>query len=382
MRSDPSSFSILLLPGDGIGPEVCAQTRRVMDWFAENRGLVFQLEEDKIGGACLDAYGVPLRSETIEKARACDAVLLGAVGGPQWDGVARKNRPEAGLLGMRKALDLYANLRPARCFPGLESASSLKRAHVSGLDLLLVRELTSGVYFGQPRGMQHYEGQERCVDTQAYSREEIQRIAAIAFELARQRHGRLHSVDKANVMETGAFWRQLVTEYHQRHAPDIALTHMYADNCAMQLVRDPKQFDVLCTDNLFGDILSDCAAMLTGSLGMLPSASLGPRSARGWRPALYEPVHGSAPDLAGRGEANPLAMVLSFGMLLRYSWGQPTEADLLEQAVADVLSQQIATPDIATPETKRRVSTRQMTDELLAVLQRLEAEPVTGDSAA
>ncbi len=338
---------LLILPGDGIGTETMVEVRRVLDWLAERRNAAFDIQTDDIGGTAYERYGQPLADETLERARAADAIVMGAVGGPQWDGVARHLRPEAGLLRLRKELDLFANLRPALCYPALASASSLREELVSGLDILIVRELTGGVYFGEPRGIETLpDGRRRGVDTQVYHEDEIERLLHVAFELAGKRSGRLHSVEKANVMETGVLWREVATRVGKAY-PDIELSHMYADNCAMQLVRNPRQFDVIATDNLFGDVLSDCAAMLTGSLGMLPSASLGAPDAGGKRPALYEPVHGSAPDIAGKGLANPLATLLSLGMCLRFSLDMPAEADLLEQAVAAVLARGVRTADIA-----------------------------------
>jgi len=287
-------YSLLLLPGDGIGPEAMDQLVLVINWFVSNHKLNFDITTDDLGGAAYERYGAPLADSTLDTARQVDAVIMGAVGGPQWDNVERHLRPEAGLLKLRKELDLFANLRPATCRPALASASSLHNELVSGLDILILRELTAGVYFGEPRGIETLpDGRRRALDTQVYFEEEIERLLRVGFELAGKRGSKLHSVEKANVMETGVFWREIATRVGKDY-PDITLEHMYADNCAMQLVRQPKQFDVIATDNLFGDILSDCAAMLTGSLGMLPSASLGP-VIEGRRAALYEPVHGSAP---------------------------------------------------------------------------------------
>lgn len=338
--------SILLLPGDGIGPEVIDELVKVMDWFSSNRGIEFDISKDDLGGAAYDRYGTPLSDDTLAVAKEVDAVVMGSVGGPQWDNVERHLRPEAGLLTLRKELDLFANLRPATCMPALASASSLKQDLVSGLDILILRELTAGVYFGEPRGIETTpDGRRRALDTQVYFESEIERLLRVGFELAAKRNQKMHSVEKANVMETGVFWREIATRVGKDY-PDITLEHMYADNCAMQLVRQPKQFDVIATDNLFGDILSDCAAMLTGSLGMLPSASLG-TEIDGKRAALYEPVHGSAPDIAGQGKANPLATVLSFAMCLRFSLNREADADLLENAVDAVLANNIRTVDIA-----------------------------------
>lgn len=360
--------SLLILPGDGIGPEVMTEVVRVIDWFTRRRGIAFALEEGLVGGASLDAYGTPLTDETMGRALAADAVLLGAVGGPRWDDLPFEKKPERGLLRLRKDMELFANLRPAQVFPSLVDASTLKPEVVSGLDIMIVRELTGGIYFGQPRGIETLpDGTRRGVNTQVYETEEIRRVARVAFELAGKRDGRVCSAEKANVMESGVLWREEVQAVHDAEFPDMELTHMYADNCAMQLVRNPKQFDVIVTDNLFGDILSDEAAMLTGSLGMLPSASLGAADAAGRRRALYEPVHGSAPDIAGRGLANPLACLLSFAMCLRYSFDLTAEADMLESAVADVLDGGLRTADIMQPD-KARVSTRVMGEAVVAAL--------------
>ena len=358
--------SILLLPGDGIGPEVIDELVRVMDWFSSNRGIEFDIHKDDIGGAAYDRYGTPLSDDTLAIAKEVDAVVMGAVGGPQWDNVERHLRPEAGLLTLRKELDLFANLRPATCMPALAAASSLKQDLVSGLDILILRELTAGVYFGEPRGIETMpDGRRRALDTQVYFESEIERLVRVGFELAAKRGKKVHSVEKANVMESGVFWREIATRVGKDY-PDITLEHMYADNCAMQLVRQPKQFDVIATDNLFGDILSDCAAMLTGSLGMLPSASLG-AEVNGKRAALYEPVHGSAPDIAGQGKANPLATILSFAMCLRFSLNRNTDADLLETAVDNILARSIRTVDIAATGVAP-VSTAEMGSELIKEL--------------
>jgi len=366
-----SNKKLLMLPGDGIGPEVCTEIRKVVDWMDKHRAVTFDIDEDLVGGAAYDAHGTPLTDEAMDKAQNADAVLFGAVGGPQYDNLGWEARPEAGLLRLRKEMDLFANLRPAVTFDALLSASTLKEDVVRGLDIMIVRELTAGVYFGEPRGMQTWEGQERCIDTQAYTKDEIVRVTEVAFDLARKRNSKVTSAEKANVMKTGVFWRETVTEVHQNGGySDIELGHMYADNCAMQLVRAPKQFDVILTDNLFGDILSDCAAMLTGSLGMLPSASLGGVDDAGRRKALYEPVHGSAPDIAGEGKANPLAMLLSFAMTLRYSFGLGDDADLLEQAAQAVLSDGKRTLDIMSDGCEA-VSTSQMGDALVGALDRL-----------
>ncbi len=354
-----TSYHLLLLPGDGIGPEVMDETLKLFPFVEKNYNVSLKTTQALVGGACYDAHKTALEEDTLAIAHEADAVLFGAVGGPQYDHVPRDARPEAGLLKLRKELDLFANLRPALCFEALIDESTLKPEVLSGLDLLIVRELTSGVYFGRPRGMESFEGQERCIDTQAYTKAEIQRVTEAAFDLACKRRGDVVSAEKANVMETGAFWRKVVTDYHQQHYQDrVKLSHMYADNCAMQLVRNPKQFDVIVTDNLFGDILSDVAAMLTGSLGMLPSASLGAKDTNGRAKAMYEPVHGSAPDIAGQNMANPSAMILSFAMCLRYSLDLPEAADRIEQAVQKALSKGARTADIGNA--KQALSTTEM----------------------
>mgnify|MGYP000376685953 CR=1 FL=1 len=366
--------SILILPGDGIGPEVMAEVRRVADTLAETHGLAFAFEEGKVGGAAIDAEGAPLAEETLQRALNADAVLLGAVGGPKWDELPFEQKPERALLRLRKELGLFANLRPAIVFDPLADASSLKPELVRGLDLMIVRELTGGVYFGEPRGIEDIGGgQRRAVNTQVYTSAEIRRVAAVAFELARKRGNRVVSTEKANVMETGVLWREEVTALHAESYSDVALEHIYADNCAMQLVRQPKQFDVIVTDNLFGDMLSDEAAMLTGSLGMLPSASLGAPDAQGRRKAMYEPVHGSAPDIAGQGVANPLATLLSFAMMLRYSFDRGDAADAVETAVARVLDRGLRTPDLVQPGT-RQVSTRDIGTEVKQEIANLVAQ--------
>ncbi|WP_132250600.1 3-isopropylmalate dehydrogenase [Methylobacterium segetis] len=343
-----TTYKLLLLPGDGIGPEVMAQVERVVGALREFGIASFETETDLVGGAAIDVHGKPLADETLARADAADAILLGAVGGPKWNGVAYEIRPEAGLLRLRKDLGLFANLRPAICYPALADASALKRDLVEGLDIMIVRELTGGVYFGEPKEITVLEdGSKRAVDTQVYTTGEIERIAHVAFDLARKRSGRVASAEKHNVMKSGVLWKEVVSKVHAEHYTDVQLEHVLADNCAMQLVRRPKQFDVLVTDNLFGDILSDAAAMLTGSLGMLPSASLGAVDARGTRKALYEPVHGSAPDIAGQDIANPLAMIGSLAMCLRYSFGLGEAADLLDGAITDALAGGARTKDIA-----------------------------------
>jgi len=362
-----SNPSLLILPGDGIGREVMAEVRKIIDWFG-TRGLVFDVSEDLVGGAAYDAHGVPLHDDTMAKAQEVDAVLLGAVGGPKYDDLDFSVKPERGLLRLRKEMDLFANLRPAQCFDALADFSSLKTDVVSGLDIMIVRELTSGVYFGEPRGI-FEEGNERVgVNTQRYTESEIERGARAAFELAMKRDKRLCSMEKANVMESGILWREVVTEVSKDY-PEVELSHMYADNGAMQLVRAPKQFDVIYTDNLFGDILSDCAAMLTGSLGMLPSASLGAPMENGRPKALYEPVHGSAPDIAGEGKANPCACILSFAMALRYSFDQGEEATRLEQAVEKVLADGVRTGDLMQADGGTPVSTSEMGNAVIAALE-------------
>ncbi|MHA6264781.1 3-isopropylmalate dehydrogenase [Arenibacterium sp. CAU 1754] len=363
-----SNPSLLILPGDGIGPEVMAQVTRIIDWYGAKRGLKFDVSEDLVGGCAYDAHGTPLTDETMAKAQEVDAVLLGAVGGPKYDNLDFSVKPERGLLRLRKEMDLYSNLRPAQCFDALADFSSLKKDVVAGLDIMIVRELTSGVYFGEPRGI-FKEGNERVgINTQRYTESEIARVARSAFELARRRNNKLCSMEKANVMESGILWRDVVTEVHQAEYPDVELSHMYADAGAMQLTRWPKQFDVIVTDNLFGDLLSDLAAMLTGSLGMLPSASLGAPMANGRPKALYEPVHGSAPDIAGQGKANPIACILSFAMALRYSFDKGDEAERLEKAVERVLADGKRTADLLGEEGVTPVSTTEMGDAILAAL--------------
>ena len=360
--------SLLILPGDGIGPEVMEQVKRVIAWFGDKRDMQFDVSEDLVGGAAYDAHGTPLHDDTMVKALEADAVLLGAVGGPKYDDLDFSVKPERGLLRLRKEMDLFSNLRPAQCFDALADFSSLKKDLVAGLDIMIVRELTSGVYFGEPRGI-FEEGNERVgINTQRYTESEIDRVARSAFELARRRNNKVCSMEKANVMESGILWREVVQKVHDEDYPDVELSHMYADNGAMQLVRAPKQFDVILTDNLFGDILSDCAAMLTGSLGMLPSASLGAPAANGRPKALYEPVHGSAPDITGQGKANPIACILSFAMALRYSFDQGDEAARLEAAIEKVLADGARTADLMGEEGGTPISTTQMGDAILEAL--------------
>jgi 3-isopropylmalate dehydrogenase len=355
---------LLILPGDGIGREVMAVTERVIEWYAKRRSLRFDVEEDLIGGIAYDTHGTPLADETLARAKAADAVLLGAVGGPKWEGLARDHKPEAGLLKIRKEMGLFANLRPAVVFSSLADASSLRSELIAGLDIMIVRELTGGIYFGEPRGIEDMgNGERRGYNTMVYTTSDIRRIARVAFDLARKRDGRVCSVDKANVLDVSVLWREEVIKLHDEEYDDVELTHMYVDNAAMQLVRDPKQFDVMVTGNLFGDILSDAAAMLTGSLGMLPSASLGAETG-GRVPALYEPVHGSAPDIAGKDMANPLATLQSFSMMLRYSFDLEEDAAVLDTAISNVLASGLRTADIM-QQGKARVSTSTMADAIL-----------------
>jgi 3-isopropylmalate dehydrogenase len=348
--------TLLLLPGDGIGPEVTAQAARIAKALTPD----ITLDERDFGGVSFDRHGAPITDEAVVTALKSDAVLMGAVGGPKWAGAPRDKRPEAGLLRLRKEMQVVANLRPALCFDALADASSLKRELVADLDIMIVRELTGGVYFGEPRGIETLaDGQRRGFDTQVYTTSEIERVSRVAFELARGRKNKVHSAEKSNVMESGLLWREVVTDLHKREYADVQLEHILADNAAMQLVRAPTQFDVLLTDNLFGDILSDAAAQLTGSLGMLPSAALGESG----KPGLYEPIHGSAPDIAGQGVANPLAAILSFEMALRWSLNRPAEADRLFKAVETALANGARTRDLG-----GKLSTVEMGDAVLAAL--------------
>ena len=367
-----ASFNLLLLPGDGIGPEVMAETAKVLSFLGRSGIARFETETDLVGGASYDATGRSITDAAMARATAADAILFGAVGGPQWAGTPYEERPEAGLLRLRKDLGLFANLRPAVCHPALADASSLKREVIEGLDIMIVRELTGGVYFGEPKEIVTLEnGERRAVDTQVYTTHEIERIARVAFDLARLRRNKVTSSEKHNVMRSGVLWKEVVTRLHGRDYADVKLEHHLADACGMQLVRWPKQYDVIVCDNLFGDMLSDIAAMLTGSIGMLPSASLGaPDAATGARKAMYEPVHGSAPDIAGRALANPIAMVASLGMALRYSFALAEAADLVDAAVADVLASGLRTKDIAGPG-QNAVSTSEMGDAIVSALQRL-----------
>jgi 3-isopropylmalate dehydrogenase len=369
-----ATHKLLLLPGDGIGPEVMAEVKRLLGFFATTGIASFATEEALVGGCCYDTHHVAITEETMAKAQAADAIIFGACGGPKWDNVPYEVRPEAGLLRLRKDLGLFANIRPAICYPALADSSSLKREVVEGLDIIILRELTGGVYFGEPKTITDLgNGQKRAVDTQVYDTYEIERIARVGFELARKRRNKVTSMEKRNVMKTGVLWREVVGELHAREYKDVKLEHMLADAGGMQLVRWPKQFDVIVTDNLFGDMLSDIAAMLTGSLGMLPSASLGEVDAKTRRrKALYEPVHGSAPDIAGKGLANPIAMLASFGMALRYSFNMNREADWLDAAIAAVLEQGLRTADIKS-EGARIVSTSEMGAAIVGEMERLAA---------
>ena len=362
-----SSFNLLMLPGDGIGPEVIGEVERVIEWFNSNSNHKFEIEKDLVGGAAYDAHGQSISDEAMDLAHKSDAVIFGAVGGPKWDNVPFEVRPEAGLLRLRKELDLFANLRPAICYKALAEASSLKKELVEGLDILILRELTGGVYFGEPKEITDLpDGQKRAVDTQVYTTSEIQRIARVAFDLAKTRKGKVTSTEKRNVMISGVFWNNVVSEVHKNEYPEMELEHMLADACAMQLVRKPKQFDLIVADNLFGDILSDEAAMLTGSMGMLPSASLGAVNTNtNKRNAMYEPVHGSAPDISGQGIANPIAEIASFAMALRYSFNLTDEAKMIEDSISAALDQGIRTPDIM-QDGMKKVGTSQITDAIIS----------------
>ena len=359
---------ILLLPGDGIGQEVVAEVKKIIQWFNSKKSLDFDIDEDLVGGAAYDKHKNPITDEVFYKALESEAVILGAVGGPKYDNLEFSKRPERALLKLRKELKLFANLRPAICFKQLVDASSLKPEIVSGLDIMIVRELTGGIYFGEPRGIKLIEnGERRGINTHSYTTNEIIRVARVAFELAKKRGKKVTSCDKSNVMEAGVLWREEVQSLKDKEFKDIELNHMLADNCAMQLLRNPKQFDVIVTDNLFGDILSDEASMLTGSLGLLPSASLGAKDKNGNIRSMYEPVHGSAPDIAGKGIANPIASILSFAMALRYSLNLNKEADILEKAVQNVLNDKLRTKDIISKGMKE-VSTSQMGDAVISKL--------------
>src|SRR5213082_841552 len=367
-----ASHKLLLLPGDGIGPEVMVEVKRLIDWLNAQGIAHFETEQGLVGGAAYDASKQSITDATMARATSADAVIFGAVGGPKWDSVPYEARPEAGLLRLRKELGLFANLRPAVCYPALADASSLKREVVEGLDIMIVRELTGGVYFGEPKTITDLgNGQKRAVDTQVYDTYEIERIARVAFDLARKRRNKLTSMEKRNVMKSGVLWNEVVTQVHGREYKDVELEHQLADSGGMNLVKAPKQFDVIVTDNLFGDMLSDIAAMLTGSLGMLPSASLGEVDVKTRkRRALYEPVHGSAPDIAGKGIANPIAMIASFAMALRYSFGMLKDADLIEKAIAAALDKGLRTADLASPG-MTTVGTAQMGDAIIAEMEKL-----------
>ncbi|KDE20183.1 3-isopropylmalate dehydrogenase [Acetobacter aceti 1023] len=372
MTAQNTAIKLLVLPGDGIGPEIMREVRHVIDWLQSRRGLSFDITEDLVGGASLAEYGVPIRDEVIEKAWAADAVLFGSVGDPKWAHVGFEKRPEVAILKLRQELGLFANLRPAKVFDALVDASTLKPDVVRGLDIMIVRETVGGIYFGNPRGIETLpDGSKRGINTEVYTTSEIERVARVAFDLARKRSNRVCSVEKCNVMESGLLWKEVVTDVHAKEFPDVELSHMLADNCAMQLVRNPRQFDVIVTGNLFGDLLSDLASMLTGSLGMLPSATLGAVRENGKFPALYEPIHGSAPDIAGKGIANPIAQILSFAMLLRYSLNKQEEADMIEQAVSNVLESGLRTADIMS-EGMARVGTSVMGEAIVRELDKLQ----------
>ena len=359
---------ILLLPGDGIGPEVVAEVKKIIEWFNKNRSLDFEIDEDLVGGAAFDKHGTPITDEVFYKALESEAVILGAVGGPKWDNLDFSKKPERALLKLRKELKLFANLRPAICFKQLVDASSLKPEIVSGLDIMIVRELTGGIYFGEPRGIKPIDnGQRKGINTHTYTTNEIERVAKVAFELAKKRNNKVTSCEKSNVMEAGQLWKEEVQALHDKEFKEVELEHMLADNCAMQLLRNPKQFDVIVTDNLFGDILSDEAAMLTGSLGLLPSASLGAKDKNGKIRSMYEPVHGSAPDIAGKNIANPIATILSLSMALKYSLDLDKEAEQLDKAVQSVLDDGLRTKDIMSKNMKE-VSTSDMGDAIIAKL--------------
>ena len=351
---------ILLLPGDGIGPEVMSEVKKIIEWFNNNKSLDFEIDEDLVGGSSYDKHGTPITDEVFYKALESEAVILGAVGGPKWDNLDFSKKPERALLKLRKELKLFANLRPAICFKQLVNASSLKPEIVSGLDIMIVRELIGGIYFGEPRGIKLIDnGERKGINTHVYTSSEIARVARVAFDLAKKRSNKVTSCEKSNVMEAGQLWKEEVQVVHDKEYSEVDLNHMLADNCAMQLLRNPKQFDVIVTDNLFGDMLSDEAAMLTGSLGLLPSASLGAKDKNGNMRSMYEPVHGSAPDIAGKSTANPIATILSFAMALRYSLDLEKEADQLEKAVQDVLDEGLRTKDIVSKGMKE-VSTSDM----------------------
>ncbi len=360
---------VLLLPGDGIGPEVTREVRKIIEWFNKNKSLDFEIDEDLAGGVSYDKHGTPITDEVFYKALESEVVILGAVGGPKWDNLEFSKKPERALLKLRKELKLFANLRPAICFKQLVDASSLKPEIVSGLDIMIVRELTGGIYFGEPRGIKPIDkGERKGINTHTYTTSEIVRVAKVAFDLAKKRANKVTSCEKSNVMEAGQLWKEEVQALHDKEYNDVELNHMLADNCAMQLLRNPKQFDVIVTDNLFGDMLSDQASMLTGSLGLLPSASLGAKNKNGEMRAMYEPIHGAAPDIAGKGIANPIATILSFAMALKYSLDLDKEAEGLEKAVQSVLDDGLRTKDILTKGMKE-VSTTEMGDAIISKLQ-------------
>ncbi len=367
-----SSFRILVLPGDGVGPEVMEHAVRILKHVEAQSDTHFDLEYALAGGCAIDAHGTPLLDETMERARASHAVLFGSVGGPKWEGLGFNLRPEIAILRLRKELNLFANLRPATLFTPLIDASTLKPEVIGGLDLMIVRECAGGLYFGEPRGIETLRnGGKRGFNTETYSTQEIERVGRVAFQLASDRRNQVCSVEKANVTESGLVWREVMSALHTREFPDVTFRHMYADNCAMQLVRAPRQFDVIVTGNMFGDILSDLASMLTGSLGMLPSATIGATKAELFNPAIYEPIHGSAPDIAGKGIANPMAQILSVAMMLRLSLGMPKQAAQVEQACIHALAAGARTPDLGGD-----LCTAQVGDAILAQLERLMSSAV------
>ncbi len=362
---------ILVLEGDGIGPECVAEALKLLEWFNSNLNIKFNLAQGLVGGSCIDVHGIPITDETVQLAKESSAILFGSVGGPKWNKIERSKRPENGLLKLRKELDLFANLRPASIFSPLVESSPLKKEIIEGLDILIIRELTSGVYFGEPKKIDTLnDGSKVAIDTQKYTSLEIERVAKVAFELSLKRKKKVCSTEKANVMETGVLWREVVSKLHKNHYQDVNLIHMYADACSMELIRNPKQFDVIVTDNLFGDMLSDQASMLTGSIGMLPSASLGSRLDSGKQHALYEPIHGSAPDIAGEGIANPIAQILSLAMMFNYSFNLPQEEKMINKAISNCLSKGYRTKDIFHNGCKE-VSTSEMTNFIIDELNNL-----------
>ena len=366
-----SDKKILVLPGDGVGPECVAEGLKILEWLDSRLNIKFHLIEELVGGASYDVYGTPITNDILESAKNSNAIFFGSVGGPKWDNVERANRPENGLLKLRKELDLFANLRPANIFTALVDSSPLKKEIIEGLDILIIRELTSGVYFGEPKKIDTLnDGNKIAIDTQSYSSQEIERVAKVAFELSLKRNKKVCSTEKANVMETGVLWREVVSKLHKDNYKQIELKHMYADACAMELIRNPKQFDVILADNLFGDMLSDQASMLTGSIGMLPSASLGKKTASGIQPALYEPIHGSAPDIAGRGIANPIAQILSLAMMLNYSFDLIKEPQIITKGISNCLNKGYRTKDIMQNDCKE-VSTSEITNYIIDELNNL-----------